>query len=120
MISTYRVNPEISAPVIIWGIASAAIRTQRAAVRLAKLSDKRLLSLYVSLIVAAIVAVKLAQMVPGAVVAVAENKMFRFALVAAAVVAGIVGLAMLAAAQPMLLVGGALIAVYGVMTWGWK
>lgn len=106
MISTYRVNPEISAPVIIWGIASAAIRTQRAAVRLA-------VAAYIA-IAALVLAV--AHYTPS--LAVVNHKLFRFALVAGGVVAGIVGLALLAAAQPMLLVGGALIAVYGAMTWG--
>lgn len=120
MISTYRVNPQINSAVILWGIASAAIGTQRAAIRVIKWGAGRLLSLYVTAIVACIVVAKVGAMVPGALASVAGNKMFRFALVAAGVVGGIVGLALLAAAQPQLLVGAALIAVYDVMTWGWK
>lgn len=118
MISTYRINPQINSAVIIWGIASAAIRTQRAAVRLAKLSAKRMLSLYVTAIVACIVVAKVGAMVPSVAVAVVNHKLFRFTLAAGGIVTVVVGLALLAAAQPMLLVGGALIAVYGVMTWG--
>lgn len=117
MISTYRINPQINSAVIVWGIASAAIRTQRVAVCFAKLSATRLLSLYVTAIVACIVVAKVGAMVPIIAGSIVNHKLFRFTLAAGAVVTVVVGLALLAAAQPLLLVGGALIAVYGVMTW---